>query len=195
MIKRDLYTAMTRATLWKHVLFHSSNIRSSSKITCAIERKPKIKDYSQRTVGYIYHLVENGRTVYVGQTVNHERRFAQHKEKNYKDRNVEMVIVHEVRMFENINELEKQEIDKFPADQLENIRLNHATTTVLVEAPAPIERAVRGTFYYDPKETYAEYIWYIKGVRQPKKRIKVSKTRTWLQVKAEIMDFAKTVYQ
>ena len=201
MTQRMLYTAISRATRWEYVLFEVSNSGSSTSMTCVDEEDPEIKDYSQRTVGYIYHLVENDHVVYVGQTVNHERRFIQHKEKNYSNRNVYMVIVHEVRAFEDINELEKQEIDKFPADQLDNIRLNqcsisgHRTdTTVLVEAPAPVGCPMRGTFYYDPKETYAEFIWYMNGVRN-KKRIKVSKTRAWTQVKSEIMEFAKTVYQ
>jgi hypothetical protein len=194
MTRRMLYTAISRATRWEYVLINAGAFGSRlTSITCVDEEEPEIKDYSQRIVGYIYHLIENDRVVYVGQTVNHERRFAQHKEGNYKDRDVDMVIIHEVRAFEDIDELERQEIDKFPAADLNNIRLNQCSQTVLVAAAAPAERVERGSYHHDKIKNRIGYKYYVNG-KEAKKWFSIGKHGSEAAARKAAKEFAKTVF-
>ena len=190
---RMLYTSISRATKWEYVTFNNKK----EIITCRPEQEKKLYDYNKRITGYIYHLIDMdcNKVIYVGRTSDLERRLLEHKRGHFINRNITIECIREVQGCENINQLEQQEIAKFPKGQLENSLHNKKDKpTILKQSQKVEERKERGCVYINDNKKLVRVRYFVDS-RPCEKEFAFGRKRTREEAIAEAEKFRHEVYQ
>ena len=187
-----LYTSISRATKWEYVGFNLP-----TKITgfgCATEHKKEIRDLGKRITNFIYHIIDqkDNRVVYVGLSIDPKRRFVEHKQGQFKDKDVSCKIVHKLSMFEDVNKIEREEIAKFT--NLLNIQHNkRLQPSVIKQSTITFEREAKDTIYTNEKREMVVFIWF-ENNKRGEKSFKYGKKRTREQALEAANKFQREMY-